>query len=216
MCSLNVTGNLTLQFVGPTEDLFQNQAFNRITAALEGPLCPRGTFSETGRPVNGSCERCPPGTWNAVPGAEGKCASLCVAGHSCPAGSTSGTASPCPAGQYSPAGVGACTACAPGRWSAALALAAPCDGRCEAGYACPSGSSSGRAVVCPAGKYSGGGTAACTDCSPGKWSADVNRSEACTRNCSAGYTCPAGSVSGTVSACAAGLYSHAGSEACSP
>jgi hypothetical protein len=68
---------------------------------------------------------------------------------------------------------------------------------CNAGYACPAGSTSPTpaAAQCAAGRFSIAGATACTDCS-------------------AGYACPsAGATNGTVLECAPGTYS-AGAVAC--
>jgi hypothetical protein len=69
-----------------------------FTAEVE-TLCPPGTFSSTGRPVNGVC-----------PG-------VCPTGFSCPSGSTNDSATVCPAGRYSRAGSASCTVCGAGTYS---------------------------------------------------------------------------------------------------
>ena len=78
-------GNLTVHFKSDGSG-----AGIGFTAALEGSLCPGGSFSPTGRPVNGSC-----------PG-------VCLAGYACPSGSTNGTAVACVGGTKGPVGLGRC------------------------------------------------------------------------------------------------------------
>jgi hypothetical protein len=78
-------GNLTVRFT--SDEIFQYSGF---TAVLEGSLCPGGTYSATGRPVNGSC-----------PG-------VCLAGHACPAGSTNGTAVACAGATFGASGLDRC------------------------------------------------------------------------------------------------------------
>ncbi len=60
-----------------------------FNASLE-LLCPGGTFSTTGRPVNGSCS------------------GLCAVGYACPAGSTNGTAVQCLGGTFGQPGLARC------------------------------------------------------------------------------------------------------------
>ena len=78
-------GNLTVHFKSDGSG-----AGVGFTAALEGSLCPGGSFSPTGRPVNGSC-----------PG-------VCLAGYACPSGSTNGTAVACVGGTKGAVGLGRC------------------------------------------------------------------------------------------------------------
>ncbi len=140
------------------------------------------------------------------------------AGYICPAGSTSATQSICPAGQYSAAGSASCSPCDAGRWSATPGnTAAACPGVCSAGYACWYGSTSATQSICPAGQYSSAGWGSCSSCVAGRWSASPgNTAAACPGECSAGYTCPAGSTSATQSMCPAGQYSPAGATSCLP
>ncbi len=78
-------GNLTVRFTSRRYSVHYG-----FTAVLEGSLCPGGTYSATGRPVNGSC-----------PG-------VCLAGYACPAGSTNGTAVSCPGGTFGASGLSRC------------------------------------------------------------------------------------------------------------
>jgi hypothetical protein len=83
---VRISGNLTVRF---TSD--GSAEYPGFAAVLEGSLCPGGTFSSTGRLVNGSC-----------PG-------VCPAGYACPAGSTSGTAVGCPGGTFGATGQSWCS-----------------------------------------------------------------------------------------------------------
>jgi hypothetical protein len=147
---------------------------------------------------------------------------LCDAGYACPAGSTSATppAAKCADGTYAAAGASACSpcstspppgnacydgagaasgrACVAGKWSPGGGTACS---NCDAGYACPAGSTSAtpEAAICPAGRYSVAGATSCS-------------------NCDAGYACPAGSTSASPSAamCPPATFSAAGAASCSP
>ena len=93
-------------------------------------------------------------------------------------------------------------------------LVAP--GAAAAGYACPSGSTNATAVLCTPGRYSLGGASACTLCSGGLYGDSYGlASSSCSGMCTAGYACPDGSSSPTVTACAVGTYSVSGSPSCS-
>jgi hypothetical protein len=82
---VSVAGNLTVRFISDG-----SAEYPGFAAVLAGSLCPGGTFSSTGRVVNGSC-----------PG-------VCSVGYACPAGSTSGTAVACPGGTFGAQGLDQC------------------------------------------------------------------------------------------------------------
>lgn len=88
----------------------------------------------------------------------------------------------------------------------------------QAGYFCIAKSTSATASICPAGKYSEAGQGACSDCPAGLYSSStgVKTSLDCSGTCTAGYACPAGSTTGTVSLCNPGLFSSAGAGSCTP
>ncbi len=139
-----MAGNLTVRF---TSDGSERRTGFVATMAS---LCFGGTYSPTGRPLNGSCS------------------GVCSAGYACPAGSTNGTVQVCLAGTYSVGGSASCTPCPGGRFgNATLLTASTCSGACTAGYACPTGSTNGTAQVCPAGTYSLAGSASCVTCPTG-------------------------------------------------
>ncbi|MDD3668874.1 MAG: VWA domain-containing protein, partial [Alphaproteobacteria bacterium] len=111
--------------------------------------------------------------------------------------------------------------------------------KCQAGYACPGGSTR---TQCTAGYYAASGASSCTPCPGGKWQKDARQSScdncpsnatcagtgnttfvcnsgyyrasatatACTR-CQTGYACPGGSAK---TQCTAGYYAAAGSSSC--
>ena len=180
------------------------------------------------------CTECPGGRYGSSTGATSDlCTGACTAGYACPAGSTSPTASvcpagyyslagaaecvACPAGHYSTAGAGACSACPGGTYGTGGSTSPACSGDCAAGYACPAGSSSGNAVPCLPGYYSQARAAECTACPGGKYgSVSLLSSNACSGMCTAGYYCPAGSVSPVPEAnpCPAGFYSTSGATTC--
>ena len=119
----------------------------------------------------------------------------------------------------------ATTSCSPCRYvahprrygSAAGLTVSSCTANCSAGYACPAGSTSPIAQLCPAGTFSGVGAAVCSPCPGGSYGAtQAMAAPTCTGPCTAGYACPAGSVSPTALLCAPGQYSFAGAAVCSP
>jgi hypothetical protein len=123
----------------------------------------------------------------------------------------------CAAGSFSTSGSSAC-------------------GMCDAGYACPAGSTASNpaSAMCPAGTFSIAGALSCTNCSagyacpPGSTSStpatamcvagrfSVPGATSCA-NCSAGYACPAASTSSTpaTAMCPAGTFSRSGDPVCS-
>jgi hypothetical protein len=104
----------------------------------------------------------------------------------------------------------------PRRYGSAAGLTvSSCTANCSAGYACPAGSTSPIAQLCPAGTFSGVGAAVCSPCPGGSYGAtQAMAALTCTGPCTAGYACPAGSVSPTALLCAPGQYSFAA--VCSP
>jgi hypothetical protein len=193
----------------------RNAALTVVTAAgVVGPLCPAGKYLNNS---TGGCISCAAGRWSAT-GQTGPCLQLCTAGYACAVGSSSPTASVCPAGQYSDEGAGACTRCAAGRWSDAVARTFPCEENCTAGYACPPGSEVASAVECPPGQFSLTGSGACTGCEAGRWSGAAARWYPCDQLCSEGYRCPEGSIRGDwfPNICPVGTYSKSGASECIP
>jgi hypothetical protein len=221
-------------------------------------VCSPGLYGATAALSSPTCSGpCPAGTFGAIPGVVSpSCSGPCRAGHACPAGSTNDTTALCAPGTYSLSGAGTCSACAPGLFGASSGMttadcSGPCDpGRyggnaglatpqctadCSAGHACPAGSTSDTAVVCPRGTFSLAGAAACTPCAPGLYGStpaltapqcsgpcDAGRygvvpglaSPSCTGPCDAGYACPAGSILPTTMPCEAGRYSMGGAGTC--
>ena len=95
----------------------------------------------------------------------------------------------------SASGAGSCSPCAPGRFSGTVS-APSCDN-------------------CTAGLYSLGNASSCLLCPSGTYGSVAQTSSQCSGNCSAGYFCPAGSVSQTQAECPPGQYSLPGAGACS-
>jgi hypothetical protein len=152
-------------------------------------VCPAGSYSPSS--LQASCTLCPAGKFGTSTGSysvAAACTGTCSAGYACPAGSTTATPAACGAGQYSLAGAGACTGCSPGTFGSSTGLttaacsglcaagrfgsvsglsSSSCEGACSAGYACPAGSTSATAVVCPSGWYSLSGWSVCSQCPVG-------------------------------------------------
>ena len=230
---------------------FYGSASGLTTANCSGPCygnttCPPGSTTAFGA-------TCPAGTYVNV--STGVCRN-CTAGYSCPLQSTYPTVNACPPGTFSLAGAAVCANCSAGRYgnSSVQVLAActgPCDpgrygsvsgltvpsctGLCAPGYACPAGSTSPTAVVCPPGQYSAGGAASCSNCSVGYYGSTPGATNAscdglcaagsfgavggqavatCSGACTAGYVCPSGSTNSTLAVCPPGTFSLAGSSVC--
>ncbi len=187
-------------------DLVTSSASGRVGVYTSSGLCDRGFNGTSGTPP---CTRCPPGRYTDTRGAA-TCAA-CTAGYSCPtAGATNGTVSVCPAGQYSFSGAAVCTPCPGGTFGSAPGLAsAACSGGCSPGFACPAGSTSSVAYLCPPGRFSQTGAAVCSDCPAGRYNASSG-AVLCTA-CAVGLY---GAVPGLASAacngsCPVGRYSGA-------
>jgi hypothetical protein len=98
------------------------------------------------------------------------------------------------------------------------AVSPSCDGACTVpGRYCPAGSSDASGAPCPAGSFSTTGAGACTPCPAGQYGSTTALSTAaCSGQCSAGYACPAGSLTPAPlgSACQLGKYSLSGAAVC--
>ncbi len=182
--------------------------------------CPVGLFGNTSGLNSPECSGpCPAGRFGMHPGmASATCSGLCRAGFACSAGSPNSTAIVCAAGFFSLAGAPSCTSCGSGRFGATPGMnSASCSGLCDAGYYCPLGSTNATALACPPGRYSVPGAASCTACPGGTWfhpSAQGLTSVSCGGDCTAGYSCPAGSTNATALLCPAGQYSTGGAAVC--
>ena len=160
--------------------------------------CPAGEFSDGGA---GVCSPCAPGRFGNTTGL-----STCAA---CPAGRfgfLQGAAMESCSGPCRPGAFGSL----PGQTSAA------CVGNCTAGYACPAGSTSPTAVLCPVGRYSTAGSASCVLCPVGTYGDSVGlTTPACSGPCAVGYICPPGSNTSTpFLSCPVGRYGEAASGSC--
>jgi hypothetical protein len=138
---------------------------------------------------------CPPGTWSNATGLSAPCTQLCAAGYICVAGST--TPAPVPCG--SPA-----VYCVQGVWEAApvpsgfYSWGGLDNGTTRVGISpCPAPSSNGGVgVYCPTGSGS------MVPCDAGYYgNASQLSVSTCSGPCAAGYFCPLGSSSPTMSAC---------------
>ena len=121
----------------------------RQHACGAGFYCPSGARSATEYP-------CPLGRFGASSKlATSHCDGLCDSdpGTFCAAGSDNEAATPCPPGSFCPGGaLGAeqLVPCAAGRYGASSSLSsAECDGGCEAGYLCATGTADPRSRPCP-------------------------------------------------------------------
>ena len=182
-------------------------------------LCPSGSFLN---PAKTACiNQCPANYYVYTdPYMQDKRCTICPAGKSsaagssscsdCPSGqtSTSGSnCSNCPAGQYSSAaGSSSCSVCAAGTYSDAGASSCL---SCPAGKKCPVGTGKTQ-TNCAAGTYSSGGAGdSCTSCAAGTYSS--GGASSC-MSCPAGKKCPVGTGK-TQTDCAAGTYSSGGAGA---
>jgi hypothetical protein len=184
-----------------------------------GIPCPAGSYSD----VSGAfaCSPCPSGKYGASSAA---CTGACNPGFFCPAGSvncgggtyslgSAGVCTDCPAGLYGTLvdlTTANCTApCRPGAYGATGGLTSPgCSGNCSAGYACPTGSTTPTAQLCPTGRYSTAGSGVCPECPAGVYGDSVGlKTPACSGLCAVGYVCPPASNSSTPTpSCPAGRY----------
>jgi hypothetical protein len=117
--------------------------------------CAAGRYGNTTGLTTEACTAaCAAGFFGGAAGlTTSSCSGSCRAGYACAAGSTNSTASICPAGTFSLTGSSACTGCAAGRFGATSGVSvAACSGNCTAGFACPAGSTSPTALVCPNGQ----------------------------------------------------------------
>ena len=90
----------------------------------------------------------------------------------------------CPPGTYCENGIA--RLCPAGTYGFAYGTATPeCAGKAWRGYYCPAGSTRGKQMICPAGR----------------WGTEGMGSEQCEGECAAGYYCPAGSTSPTQHEC---------------
>ena len=121
------------------------------------------------------------------------CSGPCDAGYFCNSGSTSPTQTGCRPGQWSSQGSASCQLCPPGRFGNASTLTkANCTALCPAGSECAAGTSNPAVYVCPPGKYSLVGAAACSGCPPGQYGATAALTSAvCSGDCTPGHYCPA-------------------------
>ncbi|XP_037124116.1 zonadhesin [Syngnathus acus] len=132
--------------------------------------CPAGTFSSiTGNSHLSNCTECTAGYYCDVEGTVKP--TLCLAGYYCPPGMTEGTGLPCPTGtvqnQLGASSIDACLPCPAGLFCSQPGLSHP-TGLCEAGYYCPTGSTSknsseyqshsARSHLCLSGYYCPAGT----------------------------------------------------------
>ena len=204
-----------------------------MASSLSCLPCPKGAYC----PSPTSVISCDIGKYNPTLKAKDKSACIpCTVGHYCP---QKGVVEPfpCLAGTYSPstgAGV-SCTPVAAGYYlpstgSVTDVLKIPC----TAGYYCPSGT--GNQQLCPLGSYcpepgpgsgSGSGSGSFLSGPPGPTravpcpggtygSVGGLTSSTCSGKCAAGYVCPPGSTSPTVTSCPSGYYCPTGSAAGTP
>mmetsp|Transcript_14181 Transcript_14181/g.30690 ORF Transcript_14181/g.30690 Transcript_14181/m.30690 type:complete len:1885 (-) Transcript_14181:36-5690(-) len=128
------------------------------------------------------------------------CTGVCFDGFFCPEGSTSPTQEDCPVGFYCPAGCQDPIPCPAGRYgSSSRAVSSVCDGLCEKGYYCETGSTSSRAKICPKGSYCPEGTTYATEylCPQGTFGDVEGLSDpSCSGFCGgrAGYFCAEGTA----------------------
>ena len=232
--------------------------YSSAGAAVCSP-CPVGRYGSTLAASSAACDGPgAPGRYGDTAGATNdSCAGACPAGYACVAGTVNATATPGPPGRYSTPGSDGCLQCPAGTYGALWRLenascSGPCNGgaygndtgltvpscsgSCAAGYACPPGSTSPTAVVCPVGQYSLVGAAQCVECVAGQYGSvqgltivgcsglcapgrygDIGGQALpnCVGSCTAGFICPAGSTNGTVSPCDVGTYSLTGAASCS-
>jgi hypothetical protein len=136
----------------------------------------------------------------------------CTAGYYCPAGSISPTEEDAGPGKYTGTGELTRLDCAAGRYcSTNNNTTSNGDGACTAGYYCPAGSSSATAFDAGAGNWTAAGAGSPSVCAVGRYCSTLNNvNDQGDGPCSAGYYCPAGSVSATQENAGAGQYTGIG------
>ena len=179
--------------------------------------CPAGTYmdelgaTDAGPGTYSSCKPCPAGYYSSSPGSfsctaaaagyftyEGATSqTTCVVGYFCAEAGTSEYvmhSSPCPSGYLCPAG----TSTYPSQLNNA----------CPVGFYCPEGATA--TIPCPIGTYrntvAAGSIYECTIVPAGFYVAITGVSDYSSYVCSAGYYCPAGSISSTAFSCPKGTY----------
>jgi hypothetical protein len=191
----NATGAGSALCMGPCVP--EGPGFSCPPAAVYpgGELCPIGSFAG----ALGACELCPAGQYGDAPGlGSPECSGACSAGpgYYCGLGSTSPFGMPCPPGTFSNTTGASCTPCPPGVFGSASGLTSEgCTGVCNAppGSYCPldlPGATSPKGVLCPPGKWSGGGSSVCQLCTAGYFGSALNATNS---NCSG--PCPIGRYS---------------------
>eukprot|EP00808_Paulinella_micropora_P001533 g80709.t1 len=134
----------------------------------------------------------------------------CEAGWYCIAGQRNR----CDPGEWSAFTRTQCSSCSAGRYSDGnfLATTSMCQGACQPGYTCPSGSSSPTQKSCPAGSWSNAGESSenCQPCSSGRYGTGISTTNQCSGPCTAGYFCPERSTNSTAQRCPAGTFSLQG------
>lgn len=174
---------------------------------------------------------CPGGTYNPFPGGSSMSSCLpCEAGFACPASGMSSLVVPCSRGYFCPPGTvnpsqyscpagtfsdsvnlvshSGCTQC-PAGYTCGVSTTTAQLQECRLGYYCPNGTASGFDIPCPPGTFSAnsllGRAAECSICPPGSFCSGGEITVS--GPCSAGYVCPAGSMTPTQLPCPAGTFS---------
>ena len=159
--------------------------------------CPIGHYCPA-KSTSGTAHQCDPGRYGDVTGqTTASCVGPCPSGYTCPAGTSNPTANPCTNIQnHCPVGSAAATVTVSGHYGLQDANGNYYDmAQCPVGHYCAGGAK----AQCGAGYYGGSSGLQTSDCS-GK--------------CTAGYYCPAGSVSATANDCgSAAFYCPEGSGA---
>ncbi|XP_053757174.1 zonadhesin-like isoform X1 [Panthera pardus] len=208
--------------------------------------CPAGTFSGLPeQTMPSACQSCPRSFYCKEAGLQapsGPCPAgyycdssagpikdfslyPCPQGYYCPLGTAMATHHRCPVGTYGPRrglrSIAECQLCPAGKFCALAGLAAP-TGDCAAGHWCKGGATSkdptdgARGLLCPAGHYCLEGAPVPTQCPPGTWSEEGNKTPEGCQDCSGGRLCSSGHLTIWPAPCHLGVSCTGGTAPATP
>ncbi|XP_032694159.1 neurogenic locus notch homolog protein 3-like [Lontra canadensis] len=208
--------------------------------------CPAGTFSSLPeQTMPSACQVCPRSFYCKEAGLQapsGQCPAgyycdssagpiqdfslyPCPQGYFCPLGTAVATLHRCPVGTYGPRrglrSITECQLCPAGKFCALAGLMAP-TGDCAAGHWCKGGATSKdptdgtQGLLCPAGHYCLEGAPVPTQCPPGTWSEEGNRTPEGCQDCSGGRLCSGGHLPIWLAPCYPGISCTSGTVATTP
>ncbi|XP_044928344.1 SCO-spondin isoform X2 [Mustela putorius furo] len=208
--------------------------------------CPVGTFSSLPeQTMPSACQVCPRSFYCKEAGLQapsGQCPAgyycdssagpiqdfhlyPCPQGYFCPLGTAVATLHRCPVGTYGSRrglrSITECQLCPAGKFCALAGLMAP-TGDCAAGHWCKGGATSKdptdgtQGLLCPAGHYCLEGAPVPTQCPPGTWSEEGNRTPEGCQDCSGGRLCSGGHLPIWLAPCYPGMSCTSGTVTTTP